>query len=87
MALRALGISRAAFYDLAIAVDDEHMGNHRHAQCAAEIAVGVEDNLIFPVVVIDEGLHLLGVLGLVDADGIEFHARFFLPVFIDLCDV
>ena len=63
------------------------MGNHCHTECAAEVAVGVEEHVVFPSVVVDEGLHLLGVLCLVDADGKEFYAGLVLPVFIDFGNV
>ena len=62
------------------------MGNHLHSHCTAELAVRVEKNLIFPLLTVHQWLHLVDVLGLVDADGDNFHSCFLLPFGILLVD-
>ena len=62
--------------DFAIAIDDEYVGNHCHTQSATEVAVGVEDDVILPAVVVHEGLHLLSVLAFIDADKREYVAYY-----------
>ena len=86
MGLATLGVAAARLDDLALSVDDEDVGYHVDAHGALEVAVGVEQHVIFPPVAVDEGFHLLDVLRLVDGYGHHLHARLVLPVGVHLVD-
>ena len=72
--------------NIPLSIDNQRIGNHLAAQSTQEVAVGIEHYLIFPSVVVYQGLHLVGVLCLVDANGNDFHARLFLPLLVHLAD-
>ena len=86
VSLAAFGVSAAALHDLAVAVADEHVGNHLDTQGTEHVAVGVEQDVVLPLVGINEGLDLVDLLCLVNADGKELHAGLLLPLLVDLGD-
>ena len=71
-------------HNFPLAVHDEGVGNHLYAQSTFQSTIGVQqDSLKGPFVFAHQGSHLVHVLGLVDADGNQFHACFLLPVLVD----
>ena len=86
MAFRAVDISAAAVGNIAVAVDDKHMGNHLNAEGTQKIAVAVEKHFIFPPFGVDKRFHFAYVLGLVGRDGDKLHSGLLLPVGINLVD-
>ena len=75
-------ISATAFYDITLAIDDENVRNHVHAHCTFEIAIGVEQDIKFPTIAINERFYFLDILCLIDRDGDNFYACFVLPISI-----
>ena len=71
-------------HDVALAVAHYHVGNCLHAKRTLEVAVGVEQHVILPTVVVDERFHLVDVLSLVDRDGENLYACLLLPILINL---
>ena len=82
-----LGIAVVLIDNLSFTVDDEHIGNHLDAQLTLQFAVRVEEySLVRPLMLVDEGFYFVDVLSLVDRDGHDLHARFLLPLVVDLAD-
>ena len=81
--LRTIRIAIMLIDDIPLTVDDEYVWNHLDSQGTFEVAVGIQQDVIFPAVVLHQRLHLIDILCLVYADSDDFHTRLFLPVLID----
>ena len=57
--LGTLGIAVVLRHDVALAVAYYHVGDSLHAKRALEVAVGVEQHVILPTMVVDKRLHLI----------------------------
>lgn len=80
-------ISLVVPYDIAVAVNDEYMGDIIDSHLAFELIGGVEQYLIVaPAFAFNKGLYFLRVLALIDADSHEAYAGFILPVRIYFVD-
>lgn len=86
LVLGTLGVAVVLVHDLAVAIANEHVGDHLDAQCALELRVGVDQHVVSPTVLINERLHLVDVLALVDANGVDFDTGLIHPVLIHLVD-
>ena len=56
------------------------------AKCPSQVTVRVEQHVVLPAVIVDKGFHLVDIMSLVQRDGKNLHAGFFLPVGIHLTD-
>ena len=73
--------------DFTFAVEDEGVGDVDDAHGAFEVGVLVEVDFVGPVVAFGVGFDAVGGAGVVDGDGDDFDAGFFLPFFVDFLDV
>ena len=71
---------------IAQTIDDEHIRYHLDTKSTLQVAVGVEQHVVFPAVVVDKRLDLIDILTLINRHGKNLHTRFFLPVGIHLAD-
>ena len=82
--LCTLSVAVVLSHDVALAVANDYVRNGLDAECALEVAVGIEEHLILPAVVVNEGLHLINILCLVDGHCDDLYAGLLLPVLIHL---
>ena len=75
-----------AIDNISLTIDNEDIRYHLDAKCTLEVAIGVEQYVVFPVVVVDKRLHLIDVLSLVNGYCEYLDACLLLPVFIYLAD-
>ena len=75
-----------AIDNVALTIDNEDIRYHLDAQCTLEVAIGDEQHIVFLIMVIDKGFHLIDVLPLVNGYCEYLDTRLLLPVFIHLAD-
>ena len=71
---------------LSLAVDDKQVRHILHVHRALEFAVGVEQDVVIPVIAVHQRFDFLDVLPLINGNDVHLHAGLVLPVFIDLMD-
>ena len=82
----AIGVAVVLINDITFAIADDDIRNQFTAKCAAELAIGIEQNLVGPAVVVNERLYLVDILCAIDANSEKLNARLLLPFLVDLCN-
>lgn len=82
----SFGIAVVLIYNATVAITHKYKRYHLHSHSTFEIGIRVEQHLIRPSVLVDQRLNLVHVLRLINGNGVELHARLFLPVVVNLAD-
>ena len=62
------------------------MGRIHYIHGAFEVGVHIQQHGVFPTFAVDKGSHARGGLGVIDGNGVEFHACLLHPVLIFIGD-